>query len=254
MTDSIDTLLVARVERLIKALPPAIRSKFLPRAIPTKAGDAPLGKVAPHDLALRVLYPDEAGSKGPAAAAGAASSKSSAPATAVAEKQESIKDKLLRTGGTRLTALSHAVSGESPHDDGKLIEFVLQRVDAVLAQSAKQGETLVQITPGAASGKHWAPTGSLGTNGSAAYSRFKNKYNKLGFTTLVPLYFDERPCKSKEMWLSRKDFNGAVEKAVHRHLSKHQLYKGSEGGSEPGYSNSTHFYVYLAIKCASDEN
>lgn len=237
-----DNVLLARVERAIKAFPPAIRNKFLARVLTPKPEDGgTLRQVAPRELAKRILYPE------PIVAPAPAATTVRAPKQPV--KRESIKDKLLRTGGTRLPALSQAVNAESPHNAERLIELVLERADTVILQAAENGETLVHLTPGAASGKHWIPGPGRGTSGSAAYHRYKDKYVKLGYKTMVPLYVDERACANEELWLSRKDFCRRVENALHRHFGKHVLYRGSEGGKEPSYSNTTHFYVYLAIKC-----
>lgn len=232
----VDNVLVARVERLLKALPPAVRRDRLPRVLGRREeGEPTWDKVPVREVALHLLYP-------PVAAA------APAPAAAAAPK-ESIKAKLLRVGGTRLTALSAAISAETPHSGEDLERLVIQRATAVLEQAAAGGETILLLTPGFASGKHWAPVGRLGTNGSAAYSRYKGKYLKKGFKPPIPLFYDERPCASKAVWDQRKDVAVAIEKALHRHFAGDARYRGAEGGSEPTHSNTTHFYVYLALKC-----
>lgn len=255
-TTEAENILLARVERLLKAFPPAVRSRFLPRVLEQLPGDdVPFGKMDPRALATRILFPsapvatnkaDEPKKTTTAVTTKAAAGATPAPSVDKAAVPESIKAKLLRTGGARLTALSQAVSAETVHTTEKIVELVLKRVDALLAKAGE--EALECVTPGAASGKYWAPGGTRGTAGSAAYARYKNKYNRLGYKTLIPLYFDERACKSEDVWLRRKDLARDIEKAVHRHLAKHPLYRGNEGGGEPGYSNTTHFYVYLAIK------
>lgn len=248
MTDT-DPVLVERIERFVKALPPAVRRNFLPRVLERRADEPRWEQMAPRDIALRLLYPaPQTGARGadraPAVAAAAAP-----PAAAAAAPAESIKSKLLRTGGERLTTLSAAVSAEAPHTGDDLHRLVIQRACAVLEQAAQKGEVVELLTPGFASGKHWAPVGSAGTAGSAAYSRYKNKYNKRNYKTLIPLFYDERPCTSKQIWEQRKDAAGAVEKALHRHFADDARHRGKEGGGEPAFSKTTHFYVYLAIKC-----
>jgi hypothetical protein len=249
MTD-IDPVLVQRIERFIKALPPAVRRNFLPRVLQRRADEPHWEKMAPRDIALRLLYPaPQTGARGADCVPAVAAAAAAPPPAAAAAPAESIKSKLLRTGGERLTTLSAAVSAEAPHTGEDLHRLVIQRACVVLEQAAQNGEVVELITPGFASGTHWAPVGRAGTAGSAAYSRYKNKYNKRNYKTLIPLFYDERPCTSKQIWQQRKDAAGAVEKALHRHFADNAHYRGSEGGGEPAYSNTTHFYVYLAIKC-----
>jgi hypothetical protein len=246
MTDA-DPVLVERIERFVKALPPAVRRNFLPRVLQRRADEPLWEKMAPRDIALRLLYP--AGARGGDRAPAVAAAATAPAAAAAAAPAESIKSKLLRTGGERLTTLSAAISAEAPHTGDDLHRLVIQRACVVLEQAAQNGEAIQFITPGFASGKHWAPVGRAGTAGSAAYSRYKNKYNKRNYKTLIPLFYDERPCTSKQIWEQSKDAAGAVEKALHRHFADDARHRGKEGGGEPAYSNTTHFYVYLAIKC-----
>lgn len=243
MTEA-DTVFVDRVARFIKALPPGVRAKFLPRVLAHQTGEPAWEKMSPRDIALRLLHPALAAPAGVAerAPALAAAPQAAAPA-------ESIKVKLLRTGGDRLTMLSAAVSAEAPHTGDELHKLVIRRACTVLEQAAQKGEVVELFMPGFASGKHWAPVGTTGTAGSAAYSRYKTKYNRLGYKTLIPLFYDERPCSSKSIWQQRKDSALALEKALHRHFSDVKGYRGTEGGAEPAFSASTHFYIYLAIKC-----
>lgn len=127
-------------------------------------------------------------------------------------------------------------------------ERALARVLQVLKEADKP---LAKITPGFASGKHWLPTKGLPTSGSAAYSRFNTKYCAQGYTTLVPIYIDERPVTGSSIWQERKDVAVAIEKFLHRSLAESADYKAlyiaREGGSEPAFSATTHFYVYLAL-------
>jgi hypothetical protein len=218
-------------------------------AAPKKAAAAPKS-AATHNSATAPKKATAAPKKAaatPKSDTAAPKSAAAAPASAAtAEKQESIKEELLRTGGTLLTEISAAVSAESVHSGDVLIQHVIARAEAVLKKVDK--DSLTAITPGSASGKYWVPAGGRGTSGSAAYSRYKTKYHRLGYKTLVPLYYDERPCANEDIWLKRKDVAGAIEKALHRHFKSDALYSGSEGGKEPAYSSTTRFYVYLAIK------
>jgi hypothetical protein len=91
-----DSVLVARIERFIKALPPAVRRNFLPRVLERRDDDPLWEKMAPRAIALRLLYAPQAAARGA----------NRAPAVvAAAAPAESIRQKLLRTGGERLTAL-----------------------------------------------------------------------------------------------------------------------------------------------------
>lgn len=167
-----------------------------------------------------------------------------APAPVV---KRSVKAALLADARTLATAAAVHADANLTLDEKKA--RVLAHALHVLEAS---GGKLVKVTPGFASGKHWAPEGKLPTSGSAVYSRFNVKYFALGYQALVPLYVDERAVASKAIWQQRKTEALEIEKHLHTVLEAHEQYKtryeGQEGGAEPAYSATTHFYVYLAIK------
>lgn len=259
-----------RVALLMQNFPPWARERILTRILP--GSKAELCSATAADLANQLLYGEikkkkktEKGEAPAAAAAAAVASKPSAktkksgvknaaaaaaaPSPPPPSQKRPVKKALLH-GDPRLTATSLAVNAASPHTGEKLIELVLARADAVLADSRAAGERLAAITPGFASGKHWSPTGGKNTTGSAAYSRFNKKYYALNYKTLVPLYVDERQSSGEDNWNQHKDAALAIEKRLHRHLKSAypDLFIACEGGSEPGYSSTTRFYVYLALK------
>lgn len=161
--------------------------------------------------------------------------------------RRSVKRSLMADARLMLTA--QAVSAESAGTRDEKLARVLERAVQVLTSSG----TLLQLfTPGFASGKHWAPAAGLPTTGSAAYSRHNSKYHALGYSTLVPVYIDERPVVGEALWLERKEFALDVEKHLHRHFKNDERFKGKyagrQGGAEPAYSSTTRFYIYVAIK------
>lgn len=162
-------------------------------------------------------------------------------------ERRSVKKSLMADKRVLMTAT--AVNAESKGTREEKLARVLERAQQVLLDS---GAALTLFTPGFASGKHWAPIGRQPTTGSAAYSRHNCKYHALGYKTLVPVYIDERPVVGEPLWQERKAFALEVEKHLHQHLRNdaalRAFYDGREGGAEPAYSPTTHFYVYVAIK------
>lgn len=164
------------------------------------------------------------------------------PAQAAPARVLGVKESLL--ADKRVTHTARAVNAESA---GTLLS-AKARVLALARKVIDEAGAIAAFTPGFASGRHWAPIGGQPTTGSAAYSRWNKKYRGLGYCTMVPVYIDERPVTSAEIWRQRKDNALEIEKHLHRSLGDLPLYSAREGGSEPGFSKSTKFYVYVAIK------
>ena len=162
--------------------------------------------------------------------------------------RRSVKQALLADARTAETSAAvNAGAAKLTLDEKK--SRVLERALRILAAS---GTSLAAMTPGFASGKYWLPGAGRPTSGSAAYSRYNVKYYALGHQTLVPLYIDERDVTSREIWQQRKQEALEIEKHLHTALSQHavhgRFYEGQEGGAEPKYSATTHFFVYLAVR------
>lgn len=224
-----------RTEQLLNALPARQR-----RALLTRMSDLDFDDMSTREIASTILFSDKLVKDDESGTGGESDSNSASPKVAA---KRNVKARLL--ADKRLTQMSAAVNAESKGTLDEKKQLVLRYAERLIDDA---GKSLEKLTPGFASGKHWAPVSGLPTSGSASYSRFNTKYFDLGYITLVPLYYDERPVTSETIWAQRKDDALEVEKFLHRALGKHALYEAREGGSEPKFSKTTKFYVYLALK------
>lgn len=227
-------LAVERTEQLLNALPARQR-----RALLARMSDIDFDDMSTSEIASTILFTDKL-IKDEESVGGESDSNSGSPKIVA---KRNVKARLL--ADKRLTQMSAAVNAESKGTLDEKKQLVLRYAQRVIDDA---GKSLSTLTPGFASGKHWAPVSGLPTTGSAAYSRYNTKYYDLGYVTLVPLYIDERPVSSESIWSQRKDDALEIEKFLHRSLGKHALYEAREGGSEPKFSKTTKFYVYLALK------
>lgn len=228
-------LALERTEQLLTALPARQR-----RALLTRISDIDFDDMSTREIASTILFSDKLIKDDESAGGGESDSNSGSPKVLA---KRNVKARLV--ADKRLVQMSAAVNAESKGTLDEKKQLVLRYALRVIDDA---GKCLEKLTPGFASGKHWAPVSGLPTSGSASYSRFNTKYYDLGYITLVPLYYDERPVSSEAIWSQRKDDALEIEKFLHRSLGKHALYEAREGGSEPKFSKTTKFYIYLALK------
>jgi hypothetical protein len=98
-------------------------------------------------------------------------------------------------------------------------------------------------TPGRVTGKNWK---------QGARVRWRLRYSKWEFTTIILLYADETPNLNEDDWHNHRKRHNDIEEKLHLWMKKEHtsLYKKADKhGDDANYDPSLHFYIYLAAKC-----
>ena len=216
-------LAITRMQALIKELDPAVWEKAL-----KKLSQRDFSKSSKQQVALSFLFEPTFDQP--------------LPAPIPSTTQRAVFAALVADPRVKQTAQAVQANVNRNKDETKklVLELALETIEKT------PGVKL--LTPGMSSNKMWVPTARQ-TGHSAAYCRYRDKYMKLGYQTLILLYKDERPCDSDAILAQRLAEINEIENHLHISLKeKHgKLYQGKMGGAQTGQLNKF-FYVYLAVK------